>query len=98
MSLFYIKYFFRQIGELVAKFYKCINGQYFIVKTHRCNIAEIFELGMKEKWIDETGLIFKVLDSPDGKYVSGVLKGNCKFRIGVKKIINLEEEDIITHL
>ena len=58
-------------------------------------IAEIFELGMKEKWIDETGLVFKVLDSQNGKYVSGVLKGSYKFKIGVKQIIDLDEEDII---
>lgn len=68
------------------------NNQF--VKSFSGDIVEIISKAMEKLWLPQGGSIFEIIEQNGTKYARTVLKGKCKFRLGVEQKVTLEEEQI----
>lgn len=68
------------------------NNQF--VKAFSGDIVEIISKAMEKLWLPQGASIFEVIDANGTKYARTVLKGKCKFRLGVEQKVTLAEEKV----
>ena len=69
-------------------------GNKQFLKSFSGEIVEIINKSISNLWLPPNSSIFEIVDAPSGKYVRTVLKGKCKFRLGVEQHVTIDEENI----
>jgi hypothetical protein len=66
------------------------------VKQFSGDIVEIISKAIHSAWLPANASLFEIIDTPTGygKHVRTILKGKCKFRLGVEQHVTLDEEKI----
>jgi len=72
------------------------NGQNEFIKSFSGDIVEIITRSIEKLWLPPNASVFEIVDDGPGKprYVRTILKGKCKFRLGVEQHVQLNEEKI----
>lgn len=68
------------------------NNQF--VKSFSGDIVEIIAKASEKLWLSSGSSIFETIEINGNKYARTVLKGKCKFRLGVEQYVTLDEEEI----
>lgn len=68
------------------------NNQF--VKSFSGDIVEIISKANERLWLPPGGSIFEIGESNGQKFARTVLKGKCKFRLGVEQKVTLAEEKV----
>ncbi len=66
------------------------------VKSFSGDIVEIISKAINSAWLPANASLFEIVESANagGKHVRSILKGKCKFRLGVEQHVTLDEEKI----
>jgi hypothetical protein len=69
------------------------NNAFF--KSFSGDIVEIIGKAVENYWVPANASVFEIVQGTDGqKYAKSVVKGSCKFRLGVEQHVTLNEEPI----
>lgn len=68
------------------------NNQF--VKSFSGDIVEIIGKALEKYWLPGSSNLFEIVDINGQRYARSVLKGKCKFRLGVEQFVELNEEDL----
>ena len=59
------------------------------------DIVQIIEQAIRSCWLPANASLFEIVESGHAnKHVRSILKGKCKFRLGVEQHVTLDEEKI----
>lgn len=68
------------------------NNQF--VKSFSGDIVEIISKANEKLWLPPGGSIFQICESNGQRYARTLLKGKCRFRLGVEQKVTLAEEKV----
>lgn len=64
------------------------------IKLFSHDIVEIIRQAMEKHWLPPNSSIFEIVEINGTKFARTVVKGICKFRLGVEQFVELNEENL----
>lgn len=80
-------------GRLMVTLNSRVDSNQF-VKSFSGDIVEIINKSMSSGWLPANSNLFEIVDGRNGRFARTILKGTCKFRLGVEQHVSIDEETI----